>query len=1207
MPASIKPANVDSFISYSRVDADFARLFYVRLQESGFRLWRDRSEMEGGQNWFQQILSTIEQVDTLILCLSPAAIKSPNVADEWRHARRVGTRVIPVIAADVDFNSMPRWMKKVDWLDFRKSRLFNPTLTTTDAEQDLAWERFIHQLKTPDQPLKVPYTNPLLKKTFVQRPKLYDSLKAMLLQETQPEAVAITTTALSGGGGFGKTTLAIALCCDEDIRNRYDDGILWIEFGETPDVLTLLTNQIRLLSSEPLTVTSINAVAARFRQLIEKRDMLLVLDDIWSEESVRLFLESAPTCTRLITTRRLDVTARLNVKNPVAVNDMETAEATQLLLKLIDSPVDNLTLVSELTALLGEYPLMLGLAGAYLRDVMLNDVLSLTEAINTLRAQLTEYGYTAFDHEDAGGRNASLHVSLNVSIERLGKWKDRYLELAIFPEDANIPLATLAQLWGATGGLKMLAVEDAYKMMHRLSLFTEYDVQKKTVRLHDVVRHYLEQRQGEKKLCELHDTLLSRYACENWADLPENEPYLWDQLAYHLHGAARDVELATTVKNGVYLVRKTHLRGTAAVEHDLMASQTYLPADSSLAQLARSYNNAAHLLNHGATEQDMSHILYQRTQHLEEMRACWAPLPPTWYKPYIDLNLAVPQPLPDLPHPALIRTLEGHTSSVNSGVYSSDGCYILSASNDGTLKVWDAASGALCFTLDGHTQIVNSGVYSPDGRHILSASDDGTLKVWDAASGALCFTLDGHTQTVNSGVYSPDGRHILSASNDGTLKVWDATSGALCFTLDAYRALVRSGIYSPDRRHILSASDDAYTLRVWDSTNSILRLDGHTQPVNSGTYSPDGRYILSASVDQTLKVWDAASGALCFTLDGHTSSVSSGVYSPDGRHILSASWDKTLKVWDATSGNICFTLEGHTDTVNSGVYSPDGCHILSASDDGKLKVWDAASGTPQPTIPGHTEAVRSGIYSPDGRHILSVSNDGTLKVWDAASGSLQLALDGHTEAIRSGIYSPDGRHILSASHDGTLKVWDATSAILFRTLNGHTAWVNSGVYSLDGRHILSASGDKTLKVWDAASGILQLTLEGHTEAVLSGTYSPDGRHILSASWDKTLKVWDAASGTLQFTLQGHKYGVDRGVYSPDGRHILSVSWDQTLKVWDAANGSLLHTLDGHTDKVNSGVYSPNGRHILSVSWDQTLKVWDATSGSSGTRSDIKVL
>ena len=761
MPASTQPAKVDSFISYSRVDADFARLLYVRLQEAGFKLWRDRSEMEGGQNWFQQILSAIEQVNTLILCLSPAAIKSPNVADEWRHARRVGTRVIPVIAADVDFNSVPRWMKKVDWLDFRKSRLFNPTLPTTDAEQDLVWERFIHQLKTPNQPLKVPYTNPLLKETFVQRPKLFDVLKAMLLQETQPEAVAITTTALSGGGGFGKTTLAIALCCDEDIRNRYDDGILWIEFGETPDVLNLLTNQIRLLSSESLNVTSINAVAARFRELIEKRDMLLVLDDVWSEESVRLFLEGVPTCTRLITTRRLDITAQLNVKNPVTVNDMETAEATQLLLKLIDSPADNLTIISELAALLGEYPLMLELAGAYLRDVMLNDGLPLTEAVVSLRARLTEYGYTAFDHEDASGRNASLQVSLNVSIDRLDKWKDRYLELAIFPEDVNIPLTTLAQLWGTTSGLKGLAVENAYKAMHRLSLFTEYDVPKKTVRLHDVVRHYLEQRQGEKKLRELHDTLLSSYACEHWTDLPENEPYLWDQLAYHLHAAARDTELVTTVKNGLYLVRKPHLRGTASVERDLAAAQTCLPTDESLVQLSRTYSNAAHLLNHSETEQAISHILYQRTQHLEEMRLCWEPLPPTWHKPRIDLNLAVSQPLPDLPHPALIRTLEGHTSEVRSGIYSPDGSHILSASHDKTLKIWDAASGNLRRTLEGHRDWVTSGVYSPDGHRILSASNDGTLMVWDATSGSLCFTLIGHSDVVTSGVY-----RVLSQKGD---------------------------------------------------------------------------------------------------------------------------------------------------------------------------------------------------------------------------------------------------------------------------------------------------------------------------------------------------------------------------------------------------------------------------------------------------------
>jgi len=1154
MPASIKPANVDSFISYSRVDADFARLFYVRLQESGFRLWRDRSEMEGGQNWFQQILSAIEQVDTLILCLSPAAIRSPNVADEWRHARRVGTRVIPVIAADVDFNSVPRWMKKVDWLDFRKSRLFNPTLPTTDAEQDLGWERFIHQLKTPDQPLKVPYTNPLLKKTFVQRPKLYDALKVMLLQETQPETVAITTTALSGGGGFGKTTLATALCCDEDIQSRYDDGILWIEFGETPDMLTLLTNQICLLSSEPLTVTSINAVAARFCELIEKRDMLLVLDDVWGEEPARPFLEGASTCTRLITTRRLDVTAQLKVKTPVVVNDMETAEAAQFLLKLTDSSADSLPLVSELAVLLGEYPLMLELAGAYLRDVMLNDALSLTEAIDSLRARLTAYGYTAFDREDSNTRNASLQVSLSVSLERLGKWKDRYLELAIFPEDTNIPLATLAQLWGATSGLKGLAVENAYKAMHRLSLFTEY-VPNKTVRLHDVIRHYLEQRQGEKKLGELHGTLLNSYTYEHWADLADNEPYLWDQLAYHLHAAARNMELVTTVKNGLYLVRKTHLRGTASVEHDLAAAQTYRSTDSSLALLARTYMNMTRLLNHAQTEPEISQILYQRTQHLPKLHDCWEPLPPTWHKPHIDLNLAVPQPLSDLPHPALIRTLDGHTRRVSSGVYSPDGRHILSASVDQTLKVWDAASGSLLRTLDGHTNWVDSAVYSPDGCHILSASWDHTLKVWDAASGSLLRTLEGHTRWVYSAVYSPDGRHILSASHDQTLKVWDAANG-----------------------------------------NLLRTLEGHTDRVNSGVYSPDGQHILSASNDRTLKVWDAANGSLLRTLDGHTLGVNSGTYSPDGRHILSASHDQTLKVWDAANGSLLHTLDGHTDWVHSGVYSPDGRHILSASGDHTLKVWDAANGSLLRTLDGHTNWVHSGVYSPDGRHILSASNDKALKVWNAANGSLLRTLDGHTNWVYSGVYSPDGRHILSASWDHTLKVWNADSGSLLRTLDGHTDSVYSGVYSPDGRHILSASWDHTLKVWDAASGSLLRTLDGHTDSVYSGVYSPDGQHILSASRDTTLKVWDAASGSLLRTLDGHTSWVDSGVYSPDGQHILSASRDTTLKVWDADNGSLLRTLDGHTAGVTSGVYSPDSRHILSTSDDETLKVWDADSG-----------
>jgi hypothetical protein len=118
----------------------------------------------------------------------------------------------------------------------------------------------------------------------------------------------------------------------------------------------------------------------------------------------------------------------------------------------------------------------------------------------------------------------------------------------------------------------------------------------------------------------------------------------------------------------------------------------------------------------------------------------------------------------------------GHTDSINSGVCSPTGDRIVSSSEDGTIKEWNAATGECLRTLEGHTHFVNSAEYSPSGDKIVSASDDHTVKEWDAATGECLRTLEGHTSTVNSAVYSPSGDKIVSTSMDGTTKRWDVAT-----------------------------------------------------------------------------------------------------------------------------------------------------------------------------------------------------------------------------------------------------------------------------------------------------------------------------------------------------------------------------------------------------------------------------------------------
>jgi WD40 repeat protein len=189
--------------------------------------------------------------------------------------------------------------------------------------------------------------------------------------------------------------------------------------------------------------------------------------------------------------------------------------------------------------------------------------------------------------------------------------------------------------------------------------------------------------------------------------------------------------------------------------------------------------------------------------------------------------------------------------------------------------------------------VVQHCAFSPDGRWIVSGSDDGTLKVWDADTGTVLRTLTGHTDLsnhpvqVNCCAFRPDGRQIVSGNGyfDGTLMVWDADSGAVVRHLSTASRLMHNAVFdcafSPDGRTIVSAGAEC-TLTVWDAGTDAAEagnrvpgllfpdlmsetpqtLTGHSGFVFGFAFSPDGRWIVSASDDHTLRVWQVGSGSL---------------------------------------------------------------------------------------------------------------------------------------------------------------------------------------------------------------------------------------------------------------------------------------------------------------------------------------------------------
>jgi WD40 repeat protein/DNA-binding SARP family transcriptional activator len=523
-----------------------------------------------------------------------------------------------------------------------------------------------------------------------------------------------------------------------------------------------------------------------------------------------------------------------------------------------------------------------------------------------------------------------------------------------------------------------------------------------------------------------------------------------------------------------------------------------------------------------------------------------------------------------------LLTLSDPAGPVLSVVFDPDGTRLATASQDGTVRVWRAATGQELLALSGHMGPVQGIAFSPDGMRLATGGEDGAVKVWSLSStedlsGAELLALSGHAGPVYAVAFSLDGTRLATAGADGTARVWDATSGEELLTLSGHSGAVRDVAFSPDGTRLAttgadekvkfwslgssaapSAGSSQDTLRASAAGQELLTLSGHTGPVHGVAFSPDGTRLATASEDRTGRVWEVSVDQELPALFGHVGTVWDAAFSPDGTRLATAGEDRTARVWSLASGadpsvdirtgalgQELLTLSGHNQDVNFVAFSPDGTRLATASYDGTAKVWSLASSSAVPgeellTLSGHTGWVMCVAFSPDGTRLATTSADGTARVWDAASGDELLTLPGHTGLVYAVAFSPDGTRLATTSYDGTARVWDTASGRELLTLSGHTGWLFGIAFSPDGTRLATAGEDGTGRVWDAASGQELLTLSGHTDWALDIAFGPDGRRLATASADGTVRVWDATSGEEMLTLPGETDLVDGVAFSPDG-------------------------------------------------------------------------
>lgn len=530
-----------------------------------------------------------------------------------------------------------------------------------------------------------------------------------------------------------------------------------------------------------------------------------------------------------------------------------------------------------------------------------------------------------------------------------------------------------------------------------------------------------------------------------------------------------------------------------------------------------------------------------------------------------------------------------------------DGQLIAAGLGNGEVVLWDTTTQQEVARWQAHTGSVASVAFSLDGDEVLSAGREGFIILWDATSHVEIRRFEGHDGSIANAVFSPDGTLILSGGAlDRRLILWNAVDGRIVGTTETpiHDAAINEVAFSPDGTMVLSASEDTtirlFTLRLFNEVVFEPRTTFRREfAVKTAVFSPDGRTVVAGSVfpDQSLTVWDVATGNEIDRLTAHTNTINAVAFLPNSLQVLSASEDVTLILWDIENGALLQRFSEHDGAVNTAAFSPNDTQILSAGRDDRLILWDMQTRQVVRTFEGHTDDVNSVVINADGTRAASGSDDSTIIIWDMATGTpvfAPLTLNGPVNSVA---FSPDGRVLVAGSQDLTVSIWDATNGNLVRTLQGHARPVNAVAFSADGRTIVSGARDGRMILWDAQTGNrLGADFTASNGSVIGLAFSPDGQRIASAAF-RTVTLWDVTTRTIVRTYEGHRSIVNGVVFSPDGRTIVSGASDALVILWDVETGEAILSLEGHRGGVNGVAFNWAGNRAVSASNDGTLILW----------------
>jgi WD40 repeat protein len=590
-----------------------------------------------------------------------------------------------------------------------------------------------------------------------------------------------------------------------------------------------------------------------------------------------------------------------------------------------------------------------------------------------------------------------------------------------------------------------------------------------------------------------------------------------------------------------------------------------------------------------------------------------------------------------------LKAILSHRDALSTAVWSPDGQWIVTGSEDGTAQLWEVATGLPHGAPLVHPSPVTAVAFSPDSRTVLTAAGQGYVRFWTTATGGPVTELLKYPVApgclIQFAAFSPDGKTAVTGDNFGHVLRWQVATGQRVGNTLPSPGGARCVAFDTTGRYLV-VGNGVSGARVWDAATGALRAEfkGHTGPVRAVAFRKDADQVITGSDDGSVRFWDTHTGKETGVVLRHHGMVYCLCLSPDGKTLLTGCHGRTAHLWEVASGKSLAPPLEHRGEVRAVAFAPDGKTVLTGSRDGTARVWDAVRGVPLSATLSHGGELIAVAFAPQGGDVLTASLDGTARLWGAPPRPANRILP-HPQPIwvRAAIFSPNGRYVLTGCEDGYARLWEASTGRLVLGLLFQGNRVRAVAFAPDSKQFLTGGGSRYVQLWridrDKATAafyhggeVWSLAFRTHDGKILTGgapngpafwdprrpqqplwraehkdlamyaALSPDGRTILTGSMDRTAQLWDAETGKPCTPPLQHAGQVTAVAFGPDGRLAATGAMATGVGVWDVRTGRRLGEFLPHQGWINNLVFSPDGKILASAGMDRTARLWDVAAG-----------